>query len=225
MDDLGQRLEVDCRLRFRNMRLWLASLLILGITFGTYNVVEAETLAGASLVQHLRQGGYVLLMRHAHSSPEPPASGLADAANTNLERQLDETGLSTARAMGNAIRKLRIPIGTVLSSPTFRALETVRLAGLGPVETFVQLGDGGQSMKADAVAGQANWLRDKVAERPRAGSNTIIVTQMPNIQVAFSQNAADLADGELLVFHSDRNGRPGLVAKIKIEDWPALTNR
>ena len=48
------------------------------------------------------------------------------------------------------------------------------------------LGDGGQSMKPDVVAGQANWLHDNVAERPRAGSNTIIVTQMPNIQAAFT---------------------------------------
>jgi len=209
-------------LNFRNLHIRAAALMFVAIAFASCNAVEAETLAGASLVQHLRQGGYVLLMRHAHSPPESPKNGAADATNTNLERQLDETGRSTARAMGEAIRKLHIPVGAVFSSPTYRALETVRLAELGSAKTFVQLGDGGQSMKADAVAGQASWLRNKIAERPRAGSNTIIVTHMPNIQVAFAQEASDLTDGEALVFYPNRQGGTDLVAKVKIEDWPRL---
>jgi len=52
--------------------------------------------------------------------------------------------------------------------------------------------------------------------------NTIIVTQLANIQVAFGQDAANLTDGEALVFHPDAHGGAELVAKIKIEDWPGL---
>jgi phosphohistidine phosphatase SixA len=33
--------------------------------------------------------------------------------------------------MGEAIKKLGVPIGDVLSSPTYRARETARLASLG----------------------------------------------------------------------------------------------
>src|ERR1019366_10724460 len=95
-------------------------------------------------------------------------------------------------------------------------------AGLEPVQTFVQLEDGGQSMKAGAVADQASWLREMVAERPTPGLNTIIMTHMPNIQVAFGQDAADLTDGEALVFHPDAHGGAELVTKIKIEDWKTL---
>lgn len=186
------------------------------------SAVHAETLAGAALVQHLRHGGYVLLMRHAHSPGDLPDSHTAAAGNIRRERQLDETGRSTARAMGEAIKKLHIPVGAVLSSPTYRALETVRIAGLGAARTYSELGDGGQSMSADAVAGQAGWLRNKVNERPKARTNTIIVTHMPNIQTAFVQDSVDLTDGEALVFHSDGHGRTDLVAKIKIEDWPSL---
>ena len=185
-------------------------------------IVQAQTLAGASLVQHLRQGGYVILMRHAHSPGELPDSHTADAENIRHERQLDETGRSTARAMGRAIKKLHIPVGAVLSSPTYRALETVRFAVLGPARTYAELGDGGQSMSADAVAGQAGWLRNKVVERPKARKNTIIVTHMPNIQAAFVQDSADLTDGEALVFHPDGHGSADFVAKIKIEDWPSF---
>jgi hypothetical protein len=127
--------------------------------------------------------------------------------------------------MGEAIRTLHIPLGSVLCSPTYRALETVRAAALGHPQTFAQLGDGGQSMMRGAVSGESNWLRNKVAERPRRGSNTLIVTQMPNIQSAFAQEAADLSDGETLVLHPDGKGSARLVAKIRIEDWPRLAGQ
>jgi len=192
------------------------------IALANSSVVQAQTLAGASLVQHLRQGGYVLLMRHAHAPVDLPDSHTADAGNIRRERQLDETGRNTARAMGEAIRKLHIPVGAVLSSPTYRALETVRFAGLGTARAYSELGDGGQSMSADAVAGQAGWLRNKVNELPHARTNTIIVTHMPNIQAAFVQDSPDLTDGEALVFHPDGHGGTYLIAKIKIEDWPVL---
>lgn len=186
--------------------------------------VRAAPLAGKPLVQHLRQGGYVLLMRHARSPAAPPDKGMAAPDNLKLERQLDETGRSTARAMGAAIRALHIPIGAVLSSPAYRALETIRYAALGSVKTHAELGDGGQSMRASAVSGQADWLRKRVAEPPKPGTNTVIVTHMPNIQAAFAQDAANLADGEALVFQPDGHGGAALVAKLKIEDWPGLAS-
>jgi phosphohistidine phosphatase SixA len=204
------------------MRLSAVTLLIAAMAFASCNTAKAETLSGVSLVQHLRQGGYVILMCHTHSPVETPDKGVTDADNAKLERQLDETGRSTARAMGEAIKKLHVPIGGVLSSPTYRALETVRFAALGPARIYAELGDGGQSMSIDAVAGQADWLRKRVAERPKPGSNTIIVTHMPNIQAAFSRDAADLTDCEALVFRPSGHGKGELVAKLKIEDWPGL---
>ena len=98
----------------------------------------AQPLSGPALVTALRGGGYVLLMRHAASPrtvPEP-----ANPDNTKRERQLDETGRATAKAMGESLTRLRIPVGDVLSSPTYRALETVKLAGFAGARTFPELG-------------------------------------------------------------------------------------
>jgi phosphohistidine phosphatase SixA len=44
-----------------------------------------------------------------------------------------------ARAMGKALRDLKIPIGTVLTSPTYRALETIQYASFGNPEAFPEL--------------------------------------------------------------------------------------
>jgi len=181
----------------------------------------AQTLQGDALTKALQHGGYVILMRHASSPREIPDRKTANPDNTKPERQLDQTGRETAAAMGKAFRDLKIPVGTVLSSPTYRALETVRLAQFGVPKTFEELGDGGQSM-AGTTEAQAAWLRSKVTEIPK-GTNTLIVTHFPNINRAFPKESAGLEDGEALVFGSEGATGATLVARIKIQDWPNLS--
>jgi phosphohistidine phosphatase SixA len=202
------------------MRCPFLLLLPLLIALGT---ARGQSLSGDGLVAALRAGGYVIVMRHASSPAAPPAAAQADADNVQHERQLDEAGRTSARAMGEALRRLRIPVGQVLSSPTYRALETVRLAQLEQPQTYSQLGDdAGQGMQADPSATRAAWLRTKVAERPSAGTNTIIVTHFPNVNEAFEKDAAGLAEGEALVFRPDGRGRASLVGRMKISDWLRL---
>ena len=204
------------------IRLCLAACFTLAMLCGG-GPAKADMLSGQALVEALRHGGYVLLMRHAHSPDAAPDKATADPGNMALERQLDARGRETATVMGNTIRQLRIPIGAVLSSPTYRARETLRLAGFAAPTTSAELGDGGHSMQPDAVAGQASWLRAKVTEPPAPGSNTLIVTHMPNIALAFAEEASGITDGEALVFKSNPARVPELIAKIKIEEWPDLS--
>jgi hypothetical protein len=136
----------------------------------------------------------------------------------NRERQLDQTGRASAIAMGNALRKLKIPIGEVYTSPTYRARETAQLAQLPNPRTIVELGDGDRSMQS-ITENQAEWLRKRAAQLP-SGVDTIIVTQFPNISRSFPQWASGLADGEALVLSSDAKGRVALIGRIKIEEWP-----
>jgi phosphohistidine phosphatase SixA len=200
----------------------LRCVLVAAALLGSQVSVSGDTLSGQSLVQHLRRGGYVLLMRHASSPTARPDHRIADPDNRTLERQLDAKGRSTATAMGRAIKALHIQVNKVLSSPTYRAVETVRLAGLGQAITFPQLGDGGHSMEKGAVSKQADWLRAKVSESPASGTNTVIVTHMPNIATAFGSLANNLGEGETLVFQPNGKGGEMLVARVRIEDWSAF---
>jgi phosphohistidine phosphatase SixA len=177
-------------------------------------------LTGRNLAVALRSGGYVILMRHASSPRLPPQPAEVDPGNVGHERQLDGNGRASAREMGDAVRRLRIPIGQVLSSPTYRALETVRLAGLGVAKTFPQLGDAGQSMRADTSGARGAWLRQHVAVRPPPGTNTIIITHAPNISEAFPKDGKGLEDGEALIFRPDGHGTASLIASVKIDEWP-----
>jgi len=198
-------------------------LVLLLVVFATAAVAPAwaETTAGQPLIDALREGGYVLLMRHASSPTARPDKAIADRENTTLERQLDKKGRNTSRAMGAAMRALHLPIRQIQSSPTYRALETLRIAGLPQPRTAAELGDGGQSMQP-LQPSPAAWLRNLVATVPASGTDTLIVTHAPNIIAAFGANLADVADGEILVFRPDGKGDAMLAGRIKIEQWPAL---
>jgi phosphohistidine phosphatase SixA len=182
---------------------------------------HAQTLSDAALVKSLRQGGYVLLMRHAASPMTLPDAALAEPDNPKHERQLDAEGKATAIAMGQAFKALALPVGRVLSSPTYRAQQTARLAQFPAPELAPELGDNNQGMQTVA-GGQGDWLRAKVAEPPRAGTDTILLTHVPNIRAAFADQGAGLADGETLVFRPDGKGGEAFVGRVKIEDWPKL---
>ena len=86
-------------------------------------VVQAQSLSGDALVKALRQGGYVIVLRHASSPREVPDRQTANADNVNRERQLDEAGRASAIAMGKALRQLNVPVGEVFASPTYRLLK------------------------------------------------------------------------------------------------------
>jgi phosphohistidine phosphatase SixA len=183
---------------------------------------HGESVSGANVAAAIRTGGYVILMRHASSPRSPPDVGMANADNPIHERQLDEVGRSSAQTFGETLRKLGIPIGLVLSSPTYRALETIKFAQLGQATTFPQLGDSGQNMISDTSGARGAWLRAKAAESPAPGKNTVIVTHFPNIEEAYPQDAVGLADGEALILQPDGRGAARLFARVKIEEWSHL---
>jgi phosphohistidine phosphatase SixA len=178
---------------------------------------HAQTLPGPELVKALRGGGNVIVMRHASSPGDTPAKPNPD--NVPPERQLDEQGRTTAAAMGDALRRLKIPIGEVLTGPSYRTRETARLARFPNPRAIPELGEGAQSMQRVQPA-QTEWLQKKVRELPR-GTNTLLVTHVPNVLAAFPA-VKDVLQGEALVFGSDGAGGSRIVGRIKIEEWSEL---
>ena len=193
--------------------------LILFVSLCVSTGASAQTLSGAALIKSLQGGGYVIVMRHASSPGVVPDKPNPD--NVPPERQLDEKGRSTATAMGDALRRLKIPIGDVMTSPTYRARETARLARLPNPRSAAELGEGPQSMKGTVAPAQTEWLQQKVKEFPR-GTNTLLITHVPNISAAFPDDTPAAVEGEALVFGSDGKGGARLIGRIKIEEWTSF---
>jgi phosphohistidine phosphatase SixA len=178
----------------------------------------ASLLAGKQLTTALASGGYVFLMRPAHAPETSPTADHAEPGNVSHERQLDERGRAAARAMGEALRHLRIPVGQVLSSTAYRALETARLAQFPDPHTYDDLAEAGMGPE------QTGSLRAQVAVAPAAGTNTIIITHLRNISAAFASDAKDLAEGEALIYRPDGKGSATVVGRVRIEDWPKIAS-
>jgi phosphohistidine phosphatase SixA len=90
--------------------------------------------APADLFGRLREGGLVLLLRHARTEPgtgDPPDFRLGDCST---QRSLDAAGRKQARAIGARLRVERVPVGRVLTSEWCRCRETAELMAVGPVE-------------------------------------------------------------------------------------------
>lgn len=178
--------------------------------------LAGQTLSGPALVKALQGGGHVIVMRHASSPSEIPDKQKAQPDNVPPERQLDERGRTTAAAMGQALRRLKIPIGQVMTSPTYRARETARLAQLPAPRPAAELGEASQTMQADAA--QVKWLQQQVRELPR-GTNTVLVTHVPNMSAAFPEAGPAADQGEAFVFGPDGKGGARLLGRIRIDEW------
>lgn len=161
-------------------------------------------------------------MRHAHSPRELPDAASAHPDNVNRERQLDADGQAAAMAMGIAVRELGVPIGEILTSPTFRAVQTVRALGLGDALSLEELGDGGNNMQPDAEGKRSAWLRAKATEPVAQSTNLLMVTHSPNLRGAFEDAAAGMADGETLILRSDE-GKLVVVGRVRIDEWSSLS--
>ena len=214
-------------LRRRPATIWLRALCLAVsvLCLGIAEAALAEDTSAADLVGRLLAGGYVLVMRHASAPEAKPDTEHADPDNVNRERQLDAAGRDSARAIGEAIRGLHIPVGEILTSPTYRAVETARLQDLSNPVEIPALGDGGQGMQADTEGSRSAWLRERAGKAPPRESNTLIVTQAPNIIGAFPKEAAGIAAGEMLVLHPDGAGAATVVTRVKADDWQAMKPR
>jgi phosphohistidine phosphatase SixA len=203
-------------------RRWVVCTPVLGLLLSNMSAaVGAEPLGGQQLIGALRSGGCVIVMRHAASPREVPDASSAAPGNQSRERQLNADGIRTATAMGVALKGLKIPIGEVWSSPTFRARQTAAYAALPEPKLAEALGDGGESMSSVGEK-PAEWLRSRANQAPGVGTNTLVITHFPNLRGAFGDLASGVADGEALVFRPDASGQPNLIGRVKIEDWPKI---
>jgi len=167
----------------------------------------------------------VLVMRHARSPATAPDARRANADNPRHERQLDEAGEASARELGEALRALNVTIGPIYSSPTYRALETVRLAQLGTPRVVEQLAENARGMSGAAQRSEIDWLRRAVTRAPPAGSDALIVTHTPNIVGAFDDRAAGIEPGEMMVFEPVGSGQTRLLGRITVEEWRQLARQ
>jgi len=173
------------------------------------------------LVQSLRSGGYVILVRHGATFSDQADTDPFNFNDITKQRNLNQKGKELAKAFGEAIRQAGVPVGEVYTSNFNRAFETAVLAGFKDVKKTADLTEGGLVVSPDENNRRTAALRNLLARVPDNGKNTLLITHKPNIIDALGKDWFDVKEGEASIFKPE-SGKYQVVARVQMEDWPKL---
>lgn len=177
-------------------------LLLLAVTALLPAAVTAQD--DARVLEALRDGGVVILLRHATTEPgigDPPEFTLGNCAT---QRNLSAAGRDESRRFGDSLRAAGVPVAAVRSSRWCRCLDTARLAypdvevqPWPPLDSFFAGQGNRQRQTAEALDALRDWP---------AGRNELWVTHQVNITALTGAYlmmgeaiVAQVVDGELQI--------------------------
>lgn len=179
-----------------------------------------EKRATPALLQQLRQGGFVLYMRHGYTdNSRPDRMPSVDLADCATQRPLSDEGRALMTRVGQAMREAGLVLGRVLVSPMCRTRESAELALGGGFELFEPLMYSANMTSAQKQP-RITALRQLLATPPAPGTNTLLVAHAPNL--------ADLIgffvrpEGTVVVFAPRGAQGHEYLASIHPEDWARL---
>jgi phosphohistidine phosphatase SixA len=175
---------------------------------------RAEPLAPDQVVPELRKGGYVLFIRHPATNPDQADTDPLHLNNVKAQRQLSDEGRKQARTIGEAFRKLKIPVAKVVSSKFWRAQEAAKLLEVGEVVPSVDVAEGGLVVSPNENKRRAEALRSLLGTAPPKGKNLVIVSHKPNLQDAAGKEFGDVGEGEVVVFRPLGDSKFEAVARV-----------
>jgi broad specificity phosphatase PhoE len=179
-----------------------------------------------SLVTDLKQGGYIIVVRHVATDDSQKDVYPFRFDDMKAQRQLSDKGREAARALGASLKELGIPLGAIYTSKLNRAIETGKLISgtdVTPKDELTDSSSGSTSGMANpdgsnARAGKA--MRDLFAQAATGPANTVYVTHKTNVTDAFGKEYADVGEGEALIIQAGQSG-PAVVARVKPAEWSA----
>jgi broad specificity phosphatase PhoE len=197
--------------------LVLLLLLVLAGCGGNGGAPTDARLDPVQLVEALREGGFVVYVRHAATDRSKEDDVVLDLEDCSTQRNLSDDGREQARELGRALRVLEIPVGAVLASEYCRTRETAELAfgraELEPALTgFPEPGD-------PTFAARVRRTRELLAARPPTGENTVLVAHVKNLEEAVGRS---LEEGEAAVFEPLGGTRSRFRGRIPASAWAEL---
>jgi phosphohistidine phosphatase SixA len=203
------------------------------IGFGAFLFLTSNASAAdlGRLLPRLKQGGYVLVIRHFETDDSQKDVYPFVFDDMKKQRQLSEKGRQAARDTGSALRTLGVPLGAIYTSQLNRAVETGTLISGSQTTAKSELTDSGAgSASAMAKPTGANTkvgetVRDLVNLTPKPSTNNVLITHKTNIADAFGKEFGNVAEGEAIVFKPNPSGGPTLVDRVQAKEWGEHTGR
>ena len=168
-----------------------------------------EAHAADAIWDALRLPGTVVIMRHSYAPGtfDPPTARLEDCTT---QRNLDETGKAQARRVGAEFRRHGIVVGTILSSPRCRCLDTARLAFREPEPWEVLQG----ALNDDARRQQQLLVIRRRIAGHASGAPLVLVTHG---SVVTDLTGVNIPMGGFVVMRRTSDGRHEVVGDLFLE--------
>src|SRR5262249_4428678 len=174
-----------------------------------------------NLVQELRAGGFVIVVRHGATFADQADTDPFNFDNIAAQRNLNDKGKTLAKAFGDALFLAGVPVGKVFTSKYNRAYETAVIAGFKDIEKTTDLTEGGLVVSPNENNRRSDAFRKLLATAPAPGTDTILITHKPNIIDALGKEWFDVKEGEASLFRPE-NGTYKLIARVEMEEWPRI---
>ena len=208
-------------MRAHSRRSFVTLALTCGLLVAPFVFAQTPPADDKALVTALRNGGLVIVVRHGATFPDQADTDPFHLDNIGAQRNLNDNGKALAKAFGESLRQLRVPIDRVYTSRFNRAYETAVLAGFKDIEKTTDLTEGGLVVSPNENNRRAEALRKMLAVTPNPGANTLLITHKPNIVDALGKDWFDVKEGEASIFRPE-SGRYTLVARVQMADWSRL---
>ena len=189
-------------------------------TLGT-TVAGPATEANKDIAQMLRAGGFIIVVRHGATFPDRADTDPLNFGNVAAQRNLNDKGKVLAKAFGDAVRLVGIPVGKVYTSKYNRAYETAVIAGFKDIEKTTDLTEGGLVVSPNENNRRIEAFHKMLGTAPQSGTNTILITHKPNIVDGLGKDWFDVKEGEASLFRPE-NGSYKLVVRVQMEEWPYI---
>src|ERR1700692_2100298 len=173
------------------------------------------------VAQALRAGGLVMVVRHGATFPDQADTDPLNFENIAAQRNLNDKGKALAKALGDALRQVGIPVGKVYTSKYNRAYETAVIAGFEDIEKTADLTEGGLVVSPNENNRRIEAFRKMLGTPPKPGTNAILITHKPNIVDALGKDWFDVKEGEASLFRPE-NGSYKLGTRVQMNEWPHI---
>jgi len=196
------------------------------VSFGLFTmlgtaVAGVATEANNDIAQMLRAGGFVIVFRHGATFPNQADTDPLNFDDIAAQRNLNDKGKVLAKAFGDAVRRVGIPVGKVYTSKYNRAYETAVIAGFKDIEKTADLTEGGLVVSPNENNRRIEAFHKMLGTAPQPGTNTILITHKPNIVDGLGKDWFDVKEGEASLFRPE-NGSYKLVVRVQMEEWPYI---
>jgi hypothetical protein len=112
---MGATLFSGSRTMFNLKRGTVAAVAVSFALFTTLGTAVAgpATEANKDIAQMVRAGGFIIVVRHGATFPDRAATDPLNFGNVAAQRNLNDKGKVLAKAFGDAVRRVGIPVGKV----------------------------------------------------------------------------------------------------------------